>query len=228
MFYSAAVVGINTSAQLEAGIVGRPVLTIRSPEFAHSQDGTLHFRYLVGEGGPVRAADTLDAHVAQLQEVLSGARTEGRETREFVRAFIRPHGLDVAATPVFIQAVGELARMEPPAPQPVPVWVTAVRPLVFLAAWTARLLAEDRPLWVYALRPFLAFGVWSWALAARTRAAVTGTSHTGVKRLRRLAWRAFYESSRAMGTARRRVNKPVARLGRYVGSVARRAVRRGV
>jgi hypothetical protein len=90
------------------------------------------------------------------------------------------------------------------------------------------MLAEDRPLWVYALRPFLAIGVWSWALAVRTRTVVAGTSHTGIKRLRRLGWRAFYESSRAMGNARRRVNKPVARLGRYVGSVARRAIRRGV
>ena len=228
MFYSAAVVGINTSAQIEAGIVGRPVLTIRSPEFAHSQDGTLHFRYLVGEGGPVRAADTLEAHVAQLQQVLGAPRPDDPETRAFVRAFIRPHGLDVAATPIFVRAVGELAQMGPPPAQPVPPWVRAMRPLASVAARTARLLAEDRPLWVYALRPFLAVGVWSWALAVRARVAVAGRSHTAVKRLRRLAWRTFYESSRAMGHARRRVNKPVARLGRYVGSVARRAIRRGV
>ena len=228
MFYSAAVVGINTSAQLEAGIIGRPVLTIRAPEFAHSQDGTLHFRYLVGEGGPVRAADTLEAHVAQLREVLSGAPRDDRESREFVRAFIRPRGLDAAATPILVQAIGELARMEPPPPRPLPLWVTAVRPLMSLAARTARLLAEDRPLWVYALRPFLAIGVWVWALASGTRAVLAGTTHTGVKRFRRLVWRTYYESSRAMGNARRRVNKPVARLGRYVGSVARRAIRRGV
>ena len=31
-YHSAALVGLNTSAELEAGIVGRPVLTILAPE----------------------------------------------------------------------------------------------------------------------------------------------------------------------------------------------------
>jgi hypothetical protein len=228
LFFSAAVVGINTSAQIEASIVGRPVLTIRSPEFAHSQDGTLHFRYLVGEGGPVQVADTLDAHVEQLRGVLSGGSPDRNGSRAFVRDFIRPGGLEVPATPVFVEAVGTLAAMEPPVPRPEPAWVVALRPLASVAARVARRLAEDRPLWVYALRPVLTVAVRIVSMTVRTRAAVAGMVHTGVKRLRRLVWRAFYESSRTVGQARRRVNKPFARLGRYVGSVARRAIRRGV
>lgn len=228
LFYSAAVVGINTSAQIEASIVERPVLTIRAPEFAHSQDGTLHFRYLVGDGGPVRAADTFDAHLEQLREALSAGGPDPHRSREFVRAFIRPHGLDVPATPAFVEAAGTLADAAPPAPRPEPVWVIAMRPLASVAARAARLLAEDRPLWVYALRPVLTALVRIASVTVRTRTTVGGVFQTGAKRLRRLAWRAFYESSRTMGRARRRVNKPIARLGRYVGSVARRAIRRGV
>src|SRR5690606_5766746 len=49
LYHSAAVVGLNTSAQLEAGIVGRPVLTILAPEFTGGQAGTLHFHYLLKE-----------------------------------------------------------------------------------------------------------------------------------------------------------------------------------
>ena len=52
MWHCAAVVGINTSAQIEAAIVGRPVFTIRDPHFAHAQDGTLHFRHLVAGADP--------------------------------------------------------------------------------------------------------------------------------------------------------------------------------
>ena len=47
MYYSAAVVGLNTSAFIEAAVVGKPVLTITLPEIStFNQEGTLHFRYL--------------------------------------------------------------------------------------------------------------------------------------------------------------------------------------
>jgi hypothetical protein len=57
LFHSAVVVGLNTSAFLEAGIVGRPVLAILPPEYQDNQEGTLHFRYLTDvQGGlPVSA-----------------------------------------------------------------------------------------------------------------------------------------------------------------------------
>ncbi|HEY6359551.1 MAG TPA: hypothetical protein VIX63_00535, partial [Vicinamibacterales bacterium] len=72
-YHSAAVVGINTSALLEAGIVGRPVFTITAAEFAHAQEGTLHFRHLVNpDGGLVRSAASLDAHILQLEAALHG------------------------------------------------------------------------------------------------------------------------------------------------------------
>ena len=48
MYHASATVGLNTSAMIEAAIVGRPVHTILVPEFQHSQEGTLHFRYLAG------------------------------------------------------------------------------------------------------------------------------------------------------------------------------------
>ena len=61
--HSAAVVGLNTSAQLEAGILGRPVLTILAPEFEEGQQGTLHFSYLLKEhGGFVDVAPDFDVH----------------------------------------------------------------------------------------------------------------------------------------------------------------------
>ena len=48
LYHSAMVVGINTSAQIEAGIVGRPVFTVQTDEHVGTQEGTLHFHYLLG------------------------------------------------------------------------------------------------------------------------------------------------------------------------------------
>src|SRR5262249_10836781 len=49
LYHSAAIVGLNTSAQIEAAIVGRPILALIDPEAPSSREGTLetlHFRYL--------------------------------------------------------------------------------------------------------------------------------------------------------------------------------------
>ena len=51
MFHSVAVVGVNTSALIESGIVGRPVYTVLADEFAGQQEGTLHFQHLKNVNG---------------------------------------------------------------------------------------------------------------------------------------------------------------------------------
>ena len=103
--YSRAVVGLNTSAFLEAAIAGRPVLAILPDEFRDNQEGTLHFGYLstVG-GGLLRTSRTLAEHCVQLsQELAASGDRVGHDA--FIRAFVRPHGLDMPATPVFADAV---------------------------------------------------------------------------------------------------------------------------
>src|SRR5262249_55853012 len=103
IFHSAAVVGLNTSAFIEAGIVGRPVLTIVVPDFVENQHGTVHFDYLVTAGGGlVTVGNGFDEHLGQLASAI--AATAGAR-KSFVRDFVRPHGLDRAATPVFVNAV---------------------------------------------------------------------------------------------------------------------------
>src|SRR4030095_2334475 len=68
LFHAAAVVGINTSAMIEAAIVGRPVFSIETPQFAGTQGGTLHYRHLLPEnGGFLRVASSLGEHVQQLE-----------------------------------------------------------------------------------------------------------------------------------------------------------------
>ncbi len=118
LFHSEAVVGLNTSAMIEAAIVGRPVFAILAPEYRSSQLETLHFRYLLEVGGgAVRPADGLDEHLDQLAEARRGER-DGSAAVQFVREFVRPHGLDVPGTGRLADAVERLAAA--PAPEPTP------------------------------------------------------------------------------------------------------------
>jgi hypothetical protein len=132
--HSAAVVGINTSAMVEAAIVGRPVCSMLAEEFTDSQEGTIHFRHLLPEhGGFLRIAATLDEHVAQLGACLRHPEITRAETSRFVASFIRPHGVDRPATPVFVDAVEALAAGPAPAPEPASAWRHLVRPLLLIA-----------------------------------------------------------------------------------------------
>jgi len=206
--------------------VGRPVFTVRDPDFAHAQDGTLHFRHLVAGGGPVQAVDTLDGLVAQLGTFLERGSDTSTSHREFVQAFVRPQGLDRPAAPIFATAVAGLAGLPRPAPEAEPWWVRAGRPLALLKAYLAHLLAEDRPLWVYAMRPWLAVVVWTMAVVHGPGAGWWALIRLGVKRVRRAAWRVWYETSRTAEQLLGRIRKPMLRITRYAGRVARRVVGR--
>jgi hypothetical protein len=109
MFHSHAVVGVNTSALIESGIVGRLVYSFRVPELSGTQEGTLHFRHLKREG-LLRLAETLDEHVAQLERSFESTDADQQRVRGFTQLFVRPYGFNEAATPRVVRAIEEEAR----------------------------------------------------------------------------------------------------------------------
>jgi hypothetical protein len=110
LYHSSAVVGLNTSAQLEAGILGKPVLTILAPGFERGQEGTLHFRYLLrSEGGFVEVAKDFEEHRSQLLAAVDG-RYDAAHIRRFIERFIRPLGWEKPATPILADAILRLSR----------------------------------------------------------------------------------------------------------------------
>ncbi len=138
LYYASAVVGLNTSAFLEAGVAGKPVLSILEPEISQdNQEGTIHFHYLTQVGGGLlETARSLEEHVLQLSATLADPRAGIERARRFTEGFIRPQGLDEPSTPRFANAIEAVALQPAPAPVGAP-----------LAAWIARCL----------LVPWLAF-----------------------------------------------------------------------
>ena len=106
MYHAHAVVGVNTSALIESGIVGRLVYSFRAPDLAGTQEGTLHFQHLK-RGGLLQLADDLDEHVAQLEASFQSTERDRERVRGFIRSFVRPYGLDEPATPRVVRAVEE-------------------------------------------------------------------------------------------------------------------------
>jgi hypothetical protein len=109
---SSAVIGINTTAMIEAAIVGRPVFSVRDETFAHSQQQTLHFEYLSNaQGGFTSVASSLSEHVAQLERALDDTRPHADDANRFVERFVRPLGMKTKATVHVCDAIDRIAAV---------------------------------------------------------------------------------------------------------------------
>jgi hypothetical protein len=138
LYHSSAVVGLLTSVFLEASILGKPVHTLVLPEFVERQSSLFHFPYLLSVGGGLlRAASSFAEHEAQLAESLR-APVQPDLNAPFVQAFIRPAGLDVPATDVFVSAVEAWGAEPRSQPAREPLW----GPLVRGAVWPLALLTH--------------------------------------------------------------------------------------
>ena len=145
LVHSKAVIGINTTAMIEAAIVGKSVLTVLEPEFV--QEGSLHFHYLLEEnGGFLHVASTFEEHLDQLAHVLAQDDADVKVLR-FVESFVRPHGLDRPATPILADAVEELAGL--PISEPVRPPTLLLRALLKLEAVACSFILVAQP----AVRP---------------------------------------------------------------------------
>jgi hypothetical protein len=112
LYYSSAVVGITTSAFLEAAIVGRPVLSFYADELVPEHEASVHFQYLAdAEHGLLIMGRDLEEHERQLSTVLAGTPPDlVQRGRRFVEHFLRPGGLDVSATSIVVDGLERIAQ----------------------------------------------------------------------------------------------------------------------
>jgi hypothetical protein len=142
LHHAAACVGLNTSAMIEAGILGKPVMTLVSEEFAGGQEETVHFHYLrAANGGLLIEARNAGEHIQQLADVLRG-NDGGKQTRRFIETFVRPRGLDRRVTPIMVEQIERAASIAK-RPQGASAWHYPVRGAV-LALFALRRIARRR------------------------------------------------------------------------------------
>jgi hypothetical protein len=114
LYYSSAVVGITTSAFLDAAIVGRPVMSFLAEDLRQEHEESLHFQHLLDvEEGLLIVGASLAEHEQQLASMLIGPPPSVlARQRKFVSAFIRPHGIDTSATRVVSDTLERIAAAD--------------------------------------------------------------------------------------------------------------------
>lgn len=141
LFHSAVVVGVNTSAMIEAGIVGRPVFTVLAPEFQHSQAGTIHFQHLTSEaGGVARTAPGIAEALDGITYALDHPAEFTAQAHRYIASFVRPRGWE---TPAAVHLQREILGLAGPlSPRLAPRLVTLQRLALLAPAQAAMLLLQ--------------------------------------------------------------------------------------
>jgi hypothetical protein len=236
MAHSHAVVGINTSALIESGITGRLVYSVRAEEFSGTQEGTLHFQHLK-RGGLLRLADTLPEHTDQLARSFASADRDRAEIRAFVESFVRPRGLERAATPLVVDAIEEapaLGVKPRPLPSGTRVLQLALMVLFYPFDYLVFLLRRDREhwygVWRHATRPFRLAGRRGRGAAIRgTRRLMRfpSVAAKGVRTVGRALWVVVYRAQKMARHRAPRVARRAVRLGLLPLRVVARGLARG-
>jgi len=133
LHHAAAAVGLNTSAMIEAGILGKSVYTIQTAEFAGGQEQTLHFHYLLARnGGLVEVASGLEEHLQHLSGALANPDATRERTQRFVESFVRPRGLDRPVAPIMADEIERAATIQKRPRRP-PLWHAPARRVLMAA-----------------------------------------------------------------------------------------------
>jgi hypothetical protein len=110
--YADGVMAINTTAMIEAALLGKPVFTLLGTPLEPNQTGTHHFGHLFNEGnGILRATSSMDQHLEWLRRTLAGEAPFSDEERSYVEMFARPHGRETSATELICDNIEEVAAL---------------------------------------------------------------------------------------------------------------------
>ena len=107
--HAAAIAGVNTTAMIDALILGRPCVAIITEQYEKTQMHAQHFRHLLDSGALNVAGGVGDA-MEQLAAVASGCDDRAAARRAFLSEFVRPQGMHVNAGELAAAAVAKLGR----------------------------------------------------------------------------------------------------------------------
>lgn len=104
IFHSVAVVGVNTTAFLEASALDKPCITIQTQTSVETQL-LLHFHHLA-DAGFLETAHSANELVDVVSRLQSGVDARREQRREFVRNFLRPK--DKPGVEAYVELLEEL------------------------------------------------------------------------------------------------------------------------
>jgi len=109
VYFSSAVIGINTSAMLESAILGKPLISFIAERYQKTQSEAVHFQALL-RANAMELVSTPEEFSSAVTKILHGKdlRKEARE--KFVLEFIRPQGLNKSAGSAAADEIEKLAR----------------------------------------------------------------------------------------------------------------------
>ena len=111
IYNSAAVIGINTTTMIEAGIFDKPVLTILLKNQSHIVQGeTIHFHYLINEG-LATLCKNYDEVFTNIKKYFKNKSYKKRD-KEFTKKFVRPNGLNKNATDILVREIENLKNIK--------------------------------------------------------------------------------------------------------------------
>jgi hypothetical protein len=104
MFYSQAVVGVNTTAMIEAAVVDKPCVTILTERYQATQTGRGHFQHLL-KADFLETANGFSESASLIERILVGEDEKAGNRRKFVLEFVRPCGVDNSVASLFARLV---------------------------------------------------------------------------------------------------------------------------
>jgi len=156
LYHSVGVVGVNTSALVEAAIVGRTTCTIRDEDFMHAQEGTLHFQHLSSnESGCLFVADNFKQHVTHLSALFGNNRARMERSQRFVESFVRPCGIEKKATSIVVDTIEQQAALNKRQLYVESTGLKGVRSLMYPFAAGIKMLAVGQSIPTLMIRPLV-------------------------------------------------------------------------
>jgi len=111
LYHSLAVVGISTTAFLEAALLDKPCVTIMADEFRFEHEMG-HFRYLL-DADFLEITHSLGEAVTALANISSGLDAMKENRKRFVKEFIRPLGINNVVSEELVRVVESVAQRKP-------------------------------------------------------------------------------------------------------------------
>ncbi len=112
IYHSVAVVGVNTTAFLEASALDKPCVTIISKEYGETQQ-LVHFHHLV-DGGFLETANRVEDMGEIIGQIVSGTDERAVQRREFVKNFLKSLESGKSAVTVYADLMERLGVINNP------------------------------------------------------------------------------------------------------------------